>query len=181
MNAYICGYKFVTLDNLIDLKKMLLTFCQTHSIKGTILLSEEGINVMLAAGLEAIDAFELFIKNMPSFADIDFKRSHSVKQPFKRMFVKLKKEIITLRQPDIRPDKNPAPAIQPVEFKQWLDEHRDVVIIDTRNEYEHQMGSFVNAINLHIDEFTEFPQAIEQLPVEMKEKPVVVFCTGGIR
>jgi predicted sulfurtransferase len=177
----IAGYKFVNLDNLAQLKAELLAFCQSQSIKGTILLGHEGINIMLAAEMAAIKAFEQFLNAIDMFADITFKYSESEQQPYKRMLVKLKKEIVTMGQPDISPAEHPAPNIKPKEFKKWLDEKRDVVVIDTRNDYEYEIGTFEGAMDLHIEHFRDFPAAIAQLDESLKDKPVVVFCTGGIR
>lgn len=181
MFVNISGYKFITLDGLPVLKAELLDFCQQQSIKGTILLSAEGVNIMLAGTAEAIAAFDAFLKAKTPFNDLTFKYSESTGQPYKRMLIKLKQEIVTLRQPGINPAQHPAPNLLPKQLKQWLDEGRDIVVIDTRNEYEYAVGSFEQALNLHIDHFTEFPAAVEQLDPTFKDKPVVVFCTGGIR
>ncbi|NNM58251.1 MAG: sulfurtransferase [Legionellales bacterium] len=180
MITNISGYKFVTLDNLLSIKTELLTFCNSQAIKGTILLSSEGVNIMLAAEFAAIQSFEAFLRDKPCFSDITFKYSESEHQSYKRMFVKLKKEIITMKQTDIRPDKYPAPSVKPEVFKKWMDQNK-VIVIDTRNDYEYISGSFINAIKLNISSFSEFPSAIEQISSSDKEKPVVVFCTGGIR
>ncbi|MFN7096699.1 MAG: rhodanese-related sulfurtransferase [Gammaproteobacteria bacterium] len=177
----ISGYKFVSLDFLAKLKTELLDFCKSKDIKGTILLAKEGINIMLAADNEAIQAFETFIKAKPVFADIAFKYSQSEQLPFEKMLIKIKKEIVTMGQPDINPAQHPAPNLPPKEFKQWLDEGRELVIIDTRNDYEYELGTFEGAIDLHIKNFRSFPAAVANLDDTMKDKPVVVFCTGGIR
>lgn len=180
MITNISGYKFVTLDDLSGLKAILSGFCQARGIKGTILLSKEGINIMLAAEFSAICAFEVFIRETPCFNDITFKSSLSETQPYKRMFVKLKKEIITMKQEGIRPDLQPAPNVKPEVLREWLANNK-VVLIDTRNDYEYEAGSFRDAIKLDIKTFSEFPTAVDQLSPSLKDQPVVVFCTGGIR
>lgn len=181
MIVNIAGYRFVTLERLAELKAEILAFCKAQQIKGTILLSHEGINVMLAGTEPAMQAFMHFLQAYPQFAGMEFKYSYCDEQPFQRTYVKLKKEIITMGQPEVEPAKHPAPNVLPAQFKQWLDEGREVVVIDTRNQYEYDVGTFKNALNLELEHFREFPEAIKQLDEEMKEKPVVVFCTGGIR
>lgn len=174
----IAGYKFVTLTALPELRVALLEKAVSLELKGTILLSPEGINLMLAGTPDAIANFLQYLRADTRFSDMTFRESYSAQRPFKRMLIKLKKEIITLRQPDIRPETYQAPAISPKEFKQWLDENRDLTILDTRNHYEIEFGTFKNALDLHIEDFSEFPAAIKDVA---HDKPVVMFCTGGIR
>lgn len=174
----IASYKFITLDNLPELRVSLLNECEALKLKGTILLSPEGINVTLAGKITAITAFKTYLTADPRFNDIAFKESYSATQPFKRLKVKLKQEIITFRLPEIRPEIQRAPAISPQQFKQWLDEGRELTILDTRNDYEIELGTFMGATQLHIQDFCEFPKAVENLPTK---KPIVLFCTGGVR
>ncbi len=174
----IAGYKFISLQALTTLRSHFLTRCNQLALKGTILLSHEGINVNLAGTPDNIDTFKADLKSDAYFADMTFRQSYSATQPFKRLKVKLKKEIITLRQLHVNPVEGRAPAIAPETFKQWLDEKRDITILDTRNEYEIEMGAFKGAVNLHINHFVEFPKAIEQVE---RNKPIVMYCTGGIR
>lgn len=175
----IAGYKFIALTELAALQQKLREQCQAHAIKGTILLSTEGINLNLAATSPAILAFITFLKTDTRFMNMTFHESWSKQPPFKRMLVKIKKEIITMHQPEIHPENvTRAPHISPQELKQWLDENRDITLLDTRNDYEVRFGTFDNAVNLHINDFGELPACIE--PVD-KKKPLVMFCTGGIR
>ncbi len=174
----IASYKFVALSDLSRRCSILLEKTHSLSIKGTILLSAEGMNLSLAGIEKNIVEFILFLKNDPLFRDMTFRESYSDFQPFKHMRVKIKEEIITLRQPDIHPENQAAPDISPTEFKKWMDEKRDITILDTRNDYEIKFGTFENATQLNLDEFGEFPAAMHQVP---HEKPVVMFCTGGIR
>ena len=104
--------------------------------------------------------------------------SYCSTSPYKRLKVKLKKEIITLRQPSVNPVAARAPSIKPETFKQWLDENRDITILDTRNDYEINVGAFDNAVNLHLNDFCDFNQAAKKIP---RDKPIVMYCTGGIR
>jgi UPF0176 protein len=118
--------------------------------------------------------------NDARFADIDVKWSWSEFVPFKRMRIKLKKEIVTFRTPGLEPVAAPAPFLSPTELKRWYDEGRDFIIVDTRNDWEYRAGTFENAINPQIDNFCQFPESAEKLEV-LKRKTVVTFCTGGIR
>jgi len=174
----IAGYKFIALDNLADLQANLLAICRELNIKGTILLSAEGININLAGLPENIDSFIAYLRADARFLDIPFHRSNSSFQPFNFLKVKIKKEIITMKLSSINPALTPAPSISPQEFKQWLDEGRDITILDTRNDYEVRFGTFHNAINPNIENFTEFAETYKNLD---PNKPVVMFCTGGIR
>ncbi len=174
----IAGYKFTTLNQLDVLKAALLAECQALDLKGTILLSEEGINISLAGLPPAIQQFQQYLNQTAQFADISFHETYSSFKPFKRLKVKLKAEIITLRQSNVEVIEGRAASVSPKDFKQWLDEGRDMTVLDTRNDYEIEMGTFTTAKNLHIDDFGNFPQACESVD---KDKPIVMFCTGGIR
>lgn len=174
----IAGYKFITLNELSSLRTHFLDFCLAHQLKGTILLSPEGINIFLAGFSQHINEFNSFLAADARFSDITFRISYSDTVPFKRLKVKLKKEIITFRQPDIAPVKQRAQSVSPEQFKQWLDDNHPVTILDTRNDFEIQFGTFNNAINLQINDFCEFTQAPGRIP---SDKPIVMFCTGGIR
>lgn len=174
----IAGYKFVTLQDLPQLQSEWLGKVQSLSLKGTILISQEGVNITLAGLPEKIATFVTDLKSDSRFSDISFRESYSAFQPFNKIKVKIKKEIITLRQPDIFPGLCPAPMISPTKLKQWLDEERDIVILDTRNDYEFRFGTFRNAVNLYLHDFSGFPAALDAVA---RHKPVVMFCTGGIR
>lgn len=174
----IAGYQFVALNDLDALRTHFLARCQSLELKGTILLSLEGINISLAGTHASIRTFQQQLKEDARFADIQFHETESDVQPFKRLKIKFKKEIITLRQPNANPLQTRAPAIAPAELNRWLNEKRDFILLDTRNEYEYQFGTFKGAMNLHLSDFSEFPKAIEDID---KDKPIVMFCTGGIR
>lgn len=174
----IAGYKFIRLANLSELRLFFLELCQKQHLKGTILLSEEGINLSLAGEVADIALFKASLAAHVDFSDLTFRESYSDFIPFKRLKVKIKKEIITLRCKDTDPNLQRGAGLSPEEFKQWLDENREMIVLDTRNDYEINFGTFANAINLKIDDFSDFPSATENLP---KDKPIVMFCTGGIR
>ncbi|HSW70089.1 MAG TPA: rhodanese-like domain-containing protein [Gammaproteobacteria bacterium] len=174
----IASYKFTRLSGLPEWRDVLLKKANQLNLKGTILLSFEGININLAGFPENIDPFVEFLLKRENLSDLTFRKSYSDFQPFKHMQVKIKPEIITLKQPDIHPEQETAPHISPQEFKKWLDEARDITILDTRNQYEVEFGTFDHAENLHLEDFSEFPEAISRIS---RKKPVVMFCTGGIR
>ncbi len=110
-----------------------------------------------------------------------FKESESEGIPFRRFLVKVKKEIISMGRPDVRPAEFTAPYIEPADLKKWYDEKKEFVIIDTRNRYETRVGTFDNAIDLDLQRFRDFPAKVQEMPQEWRQKPVVTFCTGGIR
>jgi UPF0176 protein len=177
----IAAYRFVPLSDLPALRERLLGKCKAWELKGTILVSAEGINVFVAGGRNEIDLLLSELRTLPGLADFTPKISVSEEQPFNRMLVRIKKEIIAFGVPGIEPSKRTTPKLAPHELKHWLDEGRPVTLLDTRNDYEVKLGTFKNAVTLGIDHFRSFPAAIRELPAELKQQPVVMFCTGGIR
>lgn len=179
----ISSYRFVALDaeRLPALRETFLARSETLEMRGTVLLSTEGINMFLAGPESDIDSFLEMIDSYPEFKEMDRKISWSDEIPFTRMLVRIKREIISMRRPEIVPEAHTATHLEPKAFKRWLDAREDVLILDTRNDYETRVGSFKNAHELNIQHFTDFPKAIEGLPEEFKHKPVVTYCTGGIR
>ena len=179
-------YKFISLADREALKADLAARCGELGLKGTILLAPEGINVFLAGSRASIDAIVAHLRADPRFADLQPKESLSSEPPFKRMRVRLKKEIITMKHPLIRPEAGRAASVDAVTLKKWLDRGTDdagrpVVMLDTRNDYEVAEGTFENAIDFHIGVFSEFPSLIAQHRDDYVGKTVVSFCTGGIR
>jgi RluA family pseudouridine synthase len=177
----IAVYKFVPLKDLKELRRRLRKRCVRWDLKGTILLSTEGINVFVSGSRESIDKLLAEIQNLPGLADLEVKESLSDRQPFNRMLVRIKREIIAFGVEGIDPATRPAPKLAPRDLKKWLDEGRTVTLLDTRNDYEVKLGTFKNAEPIGVDSFRDLPEAVERLPNEMKEQPVVMFCTGGIR
>lgn len=177
----IAAYKFVDLDELPLLRTQLREAALAHGLKGTILLAPEGINLFVAGAPARTEAFLAQLLSDTRFADMAIKRSHSAEQPFNRMLVKLKREIISMRQPTVQPSRRPAPRLAPRELKQWLDEGRDFILLDTRNSFEVEVGSFRGARQLGLESFTDFPAAIAAQAESWRDLPVVTFCTGGIR
>jgi UPF0176 protein len=177
----IAGYKFAALDDLPFWREQLLLRAQELELRGTILLSGEGINLFVAGWSEKISSFLTEVRAMPGLADFTVKESLSAEQPFNRMLVKIKKEIIAFGVEGIDPARRPAPKVSAQELKQWLDEGRPITLLDTRNEYEVKLGTFRGALRVGIDHFRHFPAAVEKLSPDLKNQPVVTFCTGGIR
>ena len=182
----ISAYKFVPLPDAEDLRVLLQARAQALALKGTILLAEEGINLFLAGPSDAVRGFVAQLHEDARFADIAPKESWSASQPFRKMLVKVKGEIIRMNHPTIRPANGRAPAVAPATVRRWLeqgvdDDGRPVVTLDTRNDFEVDHGTFEGAIDWRITKFTEFPAALQAHKADLQDKTVVSFCTGGIR
>jgi UPF0176 protein len=182
----ISAYKFVPLPDAPQLREVLLGRAVALQLKGTILLAEEGINLFLAGPADDVRGFVAQLHTDPRFADIAPKESWSASQPFKKMLVKVKREIIRMDCPTIVPATGRAPAVAAATVKRWLDagvddDGRPVVTLDTRNDFEVDAGTFEGAIDWRITKFTEFPHALRDHKAELEGKTVVSFCTGGIR
>ena len=174
-------YQFTPLADLKPLRAELLESCRAWALKGTILLSPEGINLFVAGAADSIDRLLTRLRAVPGLESLTPKISLSESQPFNRMLVRLKKEIISFGVDAVRPADYTSPKIAPHELKRWLDEGRPVTLLDTRNDYEVKLGTFKGAIDPRISTFRAFPEAVGKLPPALKEQPVVMFCTGGIR
>ncbi|BCU78501.1 hypothetical protein llg_32160 [Luteolibacter sp. LG18] len=177
----IAAYLFASLSDLKPLRERLLAFCKARHLKGTILLAPEGINLFVAGGEGEIGELLVELRAIPGLEALEPKVSHSDHQPFSRMLVRLKKEIIAFGVEGIEPAKYTSPRLEARTLKQWLDEGKPVLLYDTRNDYEVKLGTFKGAIAAGIDHFRDFPEAVAKLPEDMKDAPVVTFCTGGIR
>ena len=174
-------YKFTPLTELVPLRDQLRRHTADAGLRGTILLSPEGINLFVAGTRETIDGLLQILHAVAGLADLKPKESISDEQPFNRMLVKIKKEIIAFGIEGIDPAGRPTAKLPARTLKQWLDEGRPVTLLDTRNDYEIRMGSFTRALPARIAHFREFPEAVGRLPEELKHQPIVMFCTGGIR
>ena len=177
----IAGYKFQPLKDAAELISLYQKKCDELELKGTMLISKNGINFSLAGTKQAIDKIISFLEQDIRFLNIPLKVTYSKEQPFRKMKVRLKKEIISLGRKDINPLKLSGEKISPQDLKQLLDSKEEVLVLDTRNEYETRVGKFENAIDLNLDTFRHFPNAIKSLPEEYKDKQIVMYCTGGIR
>jgi UPF0176 protein len=182
----IAAYLFVRLDGLPDLRAQMLNECNSRGLKGTILLTGEGINLFLAGKEIELRGFLDCLRSDPRFTPLEAKESWSEDQPFKKMLIKLKNEIIRMNHPAIRPEEGRANFIKPKKLQEWLDRGTDdlgrpVVMIDTRNAFEVEYGTFENALHFNIEKFTQFPKAITAHKEALADKTLVSFCTGGIR
>ena len=177
----IAAYRFAPMRDLPALRSALLSQCRDWGLKGTILLSGEGINLFVAGEAGPVESLLSELRALPGLADLAAKTSLTDAQPFRRMLVRIKKEIIAFGVAGIDPARHTSPKLPPRELKRWLDEGRPVTLLDTRNDYEIKLGTFNNALNLGLDHFRHFPQAARALPEDLKTQPIVMFCTGGIR
>jgi UPF0176 protein len=190
----VAAYKFVGVLDRQSLQPILQNKCEQLNLKGTILLADEGINLTLAGDESAVRAFMSYLATekvfADRFADLEVKESYSDHQPFGKMVVRMPKEIITMRHPLIRPEAGRAASVDPKTLKQWLergydDAGREIVLLDTRNNYEVKIGTFEGAIDFDIVNFSQFPECVQDSfnseTSPLKEKTIVTFCTGGIR
>jgi UPF0176 protein len=178
-------YKFLPLTNLPDKRVELKKICQNLELKGTLLLSPEGINGFIAGPEPQVREFQVRLNQDSELGPLEFKESYSEQIPFQRMRIKLKKEIIPVRDERIQPGEWTAPRLSATELKQWLSENRDFLLLDTRNRYEIEYGTFEKAQDLKIDRFQDFQEKLkefsEKQSPEDRKRPLVMFCTGGIR
>jgi UPF0176 protein len=177
----IAAYRFVDIDDPAALRVELRTRAAALRLKGTILLAREGINLFLAGAAADVEAFLRSLRADARFAPIEVKRSWSAQPPFRRLQAKIRGEIVSMRRPEFNPLEAPAPRLAPRELKRWLDEGRDVVLLDTRNQFEVELGSFDNTLSLGLRSFSEFPKAAPALAQAAGDRAIVTFCTGGIR
>jgi len=177
----IAGYQFAPLQELQALRTELLALCRSGQLRGTILLSSEGINLFLAGETAAIESLLTRLRKVPGLEPLQAKYSYTAHQPFRRLLVRIKREIIAFGVPGIAPAQRTSPKLAPRQLKAWLDEGRPIILLDTRNDYEVKLGTFENALPAGIDHFRNFPSAVAKLPEELKDQTIVMFCTGGIR
>lgn len=181
------SYKFVGLPDCVALKESYKLRAVELGIRGTILLAEEGINIFIAGSELGMREFLSHLRQDARLADLMPKESWSAEMPFRRLFVKVKREIIRMNHPGIRPDQQArAPALPAKTLARWLaqehdDEGRPVVLLDTRNAFEVDYGAFDGAIDWRIDRFSQFPAAVQAHRDELLGKTIVSYCTGGIR
>ncbi len=181
MPYIVCAlYKFVALPNFKSLREPLLSVMNEHQVRGTLLLAHEGINGTVSGSREAINSLISWLNLQPGLENIDVKESTSKEKPFKRTKVKLKKEIVTMGVEDIDPRKVVGTYVEPSDWNDLISDP-EVVLVDTRNDYEFAVGTFENAINPNTESFREFPDYVKQNLDPKKHKKVAMFCTGGIR
>lgn len=173
-------YKFVTLSELETNSSQILAFCENNQLKGTIILASEGINGTIAGNSEAIAQALTFLSNISGLEDLEFKQSTATKPPFARLKVKIKKEIVTLGRPEVNPNQQVGTYVAPQDWNQIISDP-EVVVIDTRNDYEVGLGSFQRAQNPNTESFREFPEYVATHLDPQQHSKVAMFCTGGIR
>jgi UPF0176 protein len=174
-------YKFVTLDNCPELQEQLQAYCETHEIKGTILLATEGINGSIAAPPATITAAFDYLRQDPRLADLTYQTAPSTgKKPFSKLKIKVKSEIVTFREPAADPNQQVGTYVAPEDWNDLIADP-EVLLIDTRNEYEVEIGTFEGAIDPHTSSFTEFTDYVRSHLDPQQHRKVAMFCTGGIR
>ena len=179
-------YRFVPLDDLPALRERLHHAAESRGLKGTVLLAEEGINLFLAGPVAEVRGWLDELRADARFAGLDAKESFSAEVPFKRLKVKIKREIIRMNMPAIRPIEGRAPAVEPATLARWIeqgydDDGRPLAMLDTRNGFEVDAGAFEGAIDWRLTRFSEFPAALEAHREALAQHRVVSYCTGGIR
>ena len=177
----ITGYKFIPITDRKSLQEKILKHSNKLSLKGTVLISEKGLNFSIAGENEAIQDFIKFLRSDKRFSEIDIKTTYNEYQPFRKMLVRIKKEIISMGIDEIDPSTFTGEKITPKELQDKLNNNEEIVLLDTRNEYEVRLGTFEDAVDLNLDSFRDFPTKIMSLDQKMKNKEIVMFCTGGVR
>jgi UPF0176 protein len=180
------AYRFVALPDALDLRDPIHAHAQALGLRGTILLAEEGINLFVAGHATDVRAWLTWLGEDPRFAPLDAKQSWSATLPFRHLRVKVKREIIRMNQPQVRPAQGRAPAVAAATLARWLDAGRDdagraVVMLDTRNAFEVDAGAFDGAIDWRLARFSDFPAAARAHRDALAGRTVVTYCTGGIR
>jgi UPF0176 protein len=173
-------YRFVRLDDFALLRAPLLEVCQQAQVKGTLLLAKEGINGTISGSREGVDTVIAWLEQDPRFASLDWKESFHGAEPFHRMKVKLKKEIVTMGVEDIDPTVCVGQYATPAQWNALIDDP-DCLVIDTRNDYEVAIGTFRGAINPETEHFRDLPSWVDTHLQPSRHKKVAMFCTGGIR
>ena len=177
----ITGYKFIPITDRKSLQGKIQKHSNKLGLKGTVLISEKGLNFSIAGENEAIQDFIKFLRSDKRFSEIDIKTTYNDYQPFRKMLVRIKKEIISMGIDEIDPFTFTGEKITPKELQDKLNNNEDIVLLDTRNEYEVRLGTFEDAVDLNLDSFRDFPKKIMSLDQKMKNKEIIMFCTGGVR
>lgn len=173
-------YKFVSLADFETMREPILDKMREIEIKGTIILAAEGINGGFAGKREPMEIFYQFLRNDSRFNDLKFKETFDEKNPFDKAKVKLRKEIVTMGIKNVDPTQSAGIYLTPEEWHEFIKDP-EVILIDTRNDYEFELGSFENAINPNTENFREFPEYVEKHLHDKKDKKIAMYCTGGIR
>ena len=177
----ITGYKFIPITDRKSLQGKIQKHSNKLGLKGTVLISEKGLNFSIAGEHKAIQDFIKFLRSDKRFSEIDIKTTYNDYQPFRKMLVRIKKEIISMGIDEIDPFTFTGEKITPKELQDKLNNNEDIVLLDTRNEYEVRLGTFEDAVDLDLESFRDFPNKIMSLDQKMKNKEIIMFCTGGVR
>lgn len=182
MKKYVIAsfYKFIPLHDYEDMKVPLLAAMKTHRILGTIILAQEGINGSFAGQADDVAALYTYLKADARLSDLHFKETFDDLMPFEKAKVKFRKEIVTLGVPGIDPLHTTGTRVMPEEWNALISDP-EVVVVDTRNDYEVELGTFKNAINPKTENFRDFPEYVKNNLMDKKNKKIAMFCTGGIR
>ncbi|KTD49246.1 rhodanese-related sulfurtransferase [Legionella quateirensis] len=173
-------YKFVPLIDFETMREPILAKMREIGLKGTIILAHEGINGGFAGNREQMDIFYQYMHSDARFADLNFKETFDNENPFDKAKVKLRKEIVTMGVQNVDPDVNAGTYLDPQQWHELIQDP-EVILLDTRNDYEFELGAFKNAINPDIENFREFPEYVERHLSDKKDKKIAMYCTGGIR
>jgi len=173
-------YKFVSLPDYRERREPLRAFCEAQGVRGTILLAEEGINSTIAGPSDGLEKVLEYIQSDPAIGKLSVKYSEAPEIPFYRMKVRLKKEIVRLGRPDVNPNDQVGEYVDPEEWNDLISDPK-VTLIDTRNDYEYDLGTFQGAANPHTKNFRDFPHYVDTELADKKDQPIAMFCTGGIR
>ncbi|MEM9581618.1 MAG: rhodanese-related sulfurtransferase [Pseudomonadota bacterium] len=173
-------YHFTRFEDPDALRPAIRAVCEAHDTKGTLLVAGEGINGTVAGHRAGIDALLAHLRSLPGCAGLEHKESHATEEPFNRMKVRLKREIVTMGQPDVDPTAGTGHYVEPEEWNALI-QSDDVAVIDTRNDYEVAIGTFQGAVDPETKSFGEFPAWWEENKDRFHNKRIAMFCTGGIR
>lgn len=182
MSIVVSFYKFKRMDDLPTLRTDILELALSAALKGTILLAEEGINGSIAGEEESVNSFlDTLKKDSRIGAFQEEKANDAYKPTHRRMLVKIKKEIVTMHKGDIAPQEDTGFYLSPKDFKTWCDEGKEMILVDTRNDYEVALGKFKGALDPNTKSFGAFPEWVEKNLSDKKDATIVTYCTGGIR
>jgi len=181
MLIHIAGYRFFSLENPEKLREPLLKFCRERDLKGSLLLAPEGVNLYLSGPQSNIREIQNYLHEQLKFPEIIYKETHSKKHAYSKMLVKVRNEIVTMGFPEIQAETQAAPTVDPKTFENWLNDKKEMFVLDTRNDYEVELGKFRTATHLDVEDFREFAEKAADIPDSIRNTPVVMYCTGGIR
>ncbi|MEK6922976.1 MAG: rhodanese-related sulfurtransferase [Nanoarchaeota archaeon] len=176
--SVISCYKYINIKNPDDLKNQQISLCNTLNLKGRIIIAKEGINATLSGKIKNIETYKKELLKNIYFSDITFKENKAANHPFQKLSIKVKDEIVSFSK---KVDLSKAgKKIAPSQLKNLIDNNEDIIILDTRNNYEVKIGKFRNALNLNIDDFRDFSKNLHKIS-HLKNKKIITYCTGGVR